>query len=116
MTINIHASGMELTPAIRQYVEEKFGMLEKYASNILMIDVDLGMDTHHHQKGDIFFCSAKIDIPNDMLTVEKTEEDLYKAIDKVKDHLQESLIERKERARDLRRKGGEDSNVEEPIV
>lgn len=116
MTINIRASGMELTPAIRQYVEEKFGMLEKYAQNILQIDIDLGLDTHHHQKGAIFFCTAKIDIPKDMLTVEKHEEDLYKAIDKVKDHLQESLIERKERVRDLRRKGNGEDGADELAV
>ncbi len=116
MTINIRASGMELTPSIREYVEEKFGMLEKYGQQIMLIDIDLGMDTHHHQKGAIFFCTAKIDIPKDLLTVEKHEEDLYKAIDKVKDHLQESLIERKERVRDLRRKGNGEEGAEEIII
>jgi ribosome-associated translation inhibitor RaiA len=43
-----------------------------------------------------------------VLHVEKSEEDLYKAIDKVKDHLQEVLVEAKERQRALERKAAEE--------
>jgi putative sigma-54 modulation protein len=100
MTINIRATGMELTPAIRQYVEEKFMMLEKFHDRILIADVDIATDTHHHQKGKIYSCSATLQIPKDVVRVEKHEEDLYKAIDKVKDHLREVLTERKEKERD----------------
>ena len=105
MTITIRATGMELTPAIKQYVEEKFTMLEKYVSNITMADIELATDSHHHQKGEIFSCSATLEVPGDVLRVEKHEEDLYKAIDKVKDHLKEVLIDRKEKERDAQRKG-----------
>lgn len=111
MTITIRATGMELTPAIRQYVEEKFAMLEKYVANILLADVEVGMSSHHHQKGDIFSCSVTLEVPGDVLRVQKEEEDLYKAIDKVKDHLKEVLIDRKEKNRDAHRK-----NTEEPTV
>ncbi|MFZ2804258.1 MAG: ribosome-associated translation inhibitor RaiA [Patescibacteria group bacterium] len=104
MTITIRAVGMDLTDAIRQYAEEKFGMLEKYDSSIIMIDVDLNTDTKHHQKGAIFSCSANVQVPGDMLRVEKHEEDLYKAIDKVKDHLREILTDRKEKLRNDHRK------------
>jgi putative sigma-54 modulation protein len=104
MNINIRAEGIELTDAIRQYVEEKFGMLEKFDSHILQIDVDLAMDTHHHQKGDIYSCSANVQVPGDVLRVERNEDDLYKAIDKVKDHLRQLLTERKEKLRDDQRK------------
>lgn len=104
MTITIRAIGMELTPAIRSYVEEKFAMLEKYVDNIIMADVEVGMDSHHHQKGEIYSCAATLEVPGDALRVEKNEEDLYKAIDKVKDHLKEVLIDRKEKSRDAQRK------------
>jgi len=107
MTINLRAEGIELTDAIRQYVEEKFNMLEKYESRIVQIDVDLAMDSNHHQKGEIYSCSANVSVPGDMLRVEKREEDLYKAIDKVKDHLREILTERKEKLRDSHRKSEE---------
>lgn len=102
MTINIHAKEIELTDAIRAYVEEKFTTLEKFTPKIMMIDVTIGMDTTHHQKGNIFTCAANVEIPGDLLRVERTAEDLYKAIDKVKDHLRETLAQRKERENDHR--------------
>lgn len=104
MTINISAVGMELTPAIRSYTEDKFSSLEKFEGSIMHIDIDIGMETHHHHKGEIFTCSATLQLPKDVLKVEKKEEDLYKAIDKVKDHLREILVEKKERVRDDHRR------------
>lgn len=103
MIINLRAIGMDMTPAIRQYVETKFQMLEKYATKILQADIDLGMETHHHQKGKIYTCSAVLKIPKHPLQISKRAEDLYKVIDKVKDHLHELLIEKKERMRKNRR-------------
>ena len=103
MTFHIRAMGMEPTPAIQSYVEEKLTGLEKFYDGIIHIEVDLGKDTNHHNKGDIFTCIAMVQVPGDMLRVEKTEEDLYKAIDKVRDHLREMLVERKERMREERR-------------
>jgi putative sigma-54 modulation protein len=103
MTINIRAVGMELTPTIREYVEEKYAMLEKYTGDIMQIDIHLGKDTNHHNKGKIFTCSATVELKGDVLKVERSEEDLYKAIDKVKDHLRETLAQKKERNADARR-------------
>jgi putative sigma-54 modulation protein len=107
MTIQIRALQMDMMPAIQAYVEEKFQMLEKYQADILSIDVELSRESHQH-KGDVFCCSANVQIPGDVLHVEKSEEDLYKAIDKVKDHLQEVLVEAKERQRALERKAAEE--------
>jgi len=97
MTINIRATGMEITPAIRQYVEEKFNSLEKFAHDIMQIDVTVGMGTGHHQKGSIYTCGANIELKGEVLRIERDAEDLYKAIDKVKDHLRETLAQRKDR-------------------
>ncbi len=97
MTITIRANGIDLTPAIKGYVEEKFESIQKFFPSMLLIDVTVGMETHHHNKGDIYSCSANVEIPGNVLKIERNEEDLYKAIDKVKDHLRETLAQRKER-------------------
>jgi len=104
MVINIRAVHIELTQAIREYVEEKMNSLSKYDDGILLIDVDLGKDTNHHQKGDVFSCSAKVEVTGDLIVVEKTTETLYKAIDKVRDHLREMLAERKDKNNERERK------------
>lgn len=105
MTINLRAVGMDLTPAIREYVEEKFGTLEKYAAHIIQMDVEIGLETKHHNKGEIFSCSVNVDIPGDLLKIERTADGLYKAIDEVRDHVRETLAQRKDRQIDSHRKG-----------
>ncbi|OGL71481.1 ribosomal subunit interface protein [Candidatus Uhrbacteria bacterium RIFCSPHIGHO2_02_FULL_54_11] len=86
---NIKATNIELTPAIREYVEEKLAYLDELLPSdpSIMADVEVGKTTHHHQKGDVMRCEVNLQVPGALLRVEKTEKDLYKAIDKVKDHL-----------------------------
>ncbi len=102
---------IELTDAIRTYVEEKFSTLEKYDHQIQLIEVDVGKNTNHHQKGDVFVCSATIKIPSDVLKIERDAEDLYKAIDKVKDHFRETLAQRKERLVDAHKRGASEPEL-----
>ena len=97
MVLNLRATGCELTPALRQYVEEKFSAIEKYGVKMFQVDVHIGKDTNHHNKGAVFTCSATVELVGDVMKLERTAEDLYKAIDKVKDHLRETLAQKKDR-------------------
>ena len=100
MTTNIQSKDFELTDAIRIYAEEKLSMLEKYYDHCERIDCELVRDSGHHQHGEIFVCKGHLFVPGKDFFVEKREEDLYKAIDKVQSHLKEMLVEWKERKRD----------------
>lgn len=108
MDIEVKAQGIELTDALKTYAEEKLGMLEKYENQITRIDCELKMDSHKHQHGDIYTCTGHVFVPGKDFFVEKQEEDLYKSIDKVKDHLQEMLISWKEKRRDTQEDVGEE--------
>lgn len=99
MIITIHGTGIELTEAIRQYATEKVESLEKFFDNIVRADIDVGKLSNHHQKGDIFYAEVNLHIPGKTLRVVKEEADLYKAIDKVKDHLKEELNSAKDKMR-----------------
>jgi len=105
MIINIKATNIDLTDAIRQYVEEKMGGLTKYFSNITQADIDIGMESHHHQKGKIFYAEVNAHTPKKIVRVRKNAVNLYKAIDSVKDHLKVELQDAKERMRDRDRDG-----------
>jgi ribosomal subunit interface protein len=89
MKLNIKATNLKLTPAIRAYIEEKMTMVEKFLGKLEVINCDFEVEltTRHHHKGDIFRAEVNLEIAKDLLRVEKLEADLYKAIDKVKDHL-----------------------------
>ena len=97
MTITIRATNMEMTETIRAYAEEKFMSLEKFFDNIQTIDIDMGVNSNHHQKGNIFYTVANVTIPGKLLRVERDSEDLYKSIGKVKDHLRVELHDMKEK-------------------
>ncbi len=108
MTTTITAKQIELTPAIRQYAEEKMGTLLKYLDSIRHIDVELGRDTNRHQKGDVYVCKANVQIGSKVMQVEREEDDLYKAIDKVRDHLRVELADWKKLMEDRLIGKGED--------
>jgi ribosomal subunit interface protein len=88
---NIFYGNAEYDTASR---EEKMGALEKFG-NIVHMDVEVGVTSHHHHKGEVFECKTVLEIDGRVISVSKEEEDLYKAIDKVKDHLKDELADLK---------------------
>ena len=105
MNINIKATKVELTEAIRDYVQSKSDMLEKYLGDIPVTncDVEVGMAVGGQNKGEIFRFEMNLSVPGEILRVEKSEKGLYKAIDKVKDHMQRSIKRYKEIKLDKKR-------------
>ncbi len=99
MKLNIKATNLELTPAIREYIDTKMEAVTRFLGNldIINFDFEVELTTKHHNKGEIFRAEANLEIAKDLLRVEKTEADLYKAIDKVKDHLVELIKKHKEK-------------------
>lgn len=91
MQIKIKATKMELTPAIEQAVNEKMLSLTKYFNNIIEADVEVGITTHHHQKGDIFRAEVNLSVPKKIIRAEAETDDLYKSITEVKDTLKTEL-------------------------
>jgi len=99
MKINIKATNLSLTPAIRSYIEEKMAAVEKFLGSVEIINFDFEVEltTKHHHKGEIFRAEANLEIAKDLLRTEKLESDLYKAVDKVKDHLIDLIKKTKEK-------------------
>lgn len=95
----IKGTNMELTEAIKQYVERKLESLvsicEKYSP--CDVAVEVGKTSQHHQKGEVFYAELNMTIPGAVLRATSTMDDLYAAIDDVKDELKRQLVDRKER-------------------
>lgn len=106
MDIKIKATKLELTPAIKAYAEDKISHLEKYLGNkvrVINCDLEIEKTTGRQDKGEIFRAEVNLEVPHEILRVEKTEKDLYKAIDKVKDHLELIISKYKEKLLDKKR-------------
>ncbi len=106
MQIKIKATKIELTSELKSYIQEKMDMLDKYLGSIQVIncDVEVGKSVGGQNSGEIFRCEVNLQVPNEILRVEKTEKELYKAIDKVKDHLARSIRRYKQKLIDKSRK------------
>ena len=109
MNINIKATGIELTPAISDYVHKKLEMVEKYIddSGAVVAQVEVAKVTEHHQHGDIY--RAEIHLIGggvDVYTAEETE-DIFSSLDKVKDEIIQQLTRTKGKEQTLVRKGGQ---------
>ena len=109
MNINIKATGIELTPAIHDYVIEKVGSLERFIScdrEAIMATVEIGKTTNHHKLGDFFRTEINLNFPGQNLRIESEESDLYAAIDVAKDDMTETIKTVNKKRNTLLKRGG----------
>jgi ribosomal subunit interface protein len=107
ININIKATGIELTPALKTYVQEKMKSLGKFidARAAVQADVEIGQTTHHHHSGQIFRCEINLTLNGDLLRVDRQEGDLYAAIDVAKDELLDQVRSHKDKKTKTERRG-----------
>jgi len=109
MKINIKTTNIELTPAISSYVEDKVNMLDKFIvvadPESVNADVEIGTTTKHHQAGDIFRAEINLHIAGKLLRSVAKKDDLYAAIDEMKDDLARQINADKGKERTMIKKG-----------
>jgi ribosomal subunit interface protein len=91
MQVNIKTTNLEITPEIKKVIEEKISPLDRFVSTVKMpleAFVEVGLVSRHHRKGDVFYAEANIDLPGKIVRSEAKEDNLFKAINVVKDELQ----------------------------
>jgi len=101
LSIKVSAKNMELTEPIKQYVYEKLEGVQKFHPKIQLIEVELRADDKH-RKGH-FYAEVNTTIPGALLRATNTHEDLYAAIDLVKDEMEMQLRKRRGKAESLKR-------------
>ena len=111
MQINLQGKNLELTEAIKDYVLKRVTNLEKLLSGIemkqgkVMVNFEVAKNTNHHKSGRLFHadCLIKIDGKEFYASVDK--EDLYAAVDEVKDALYQEINKNKDRRQTLLKRG-----------
>jgi len=101
MQINIKATNLELTPAIREYIEIKIGSLDHFFKRFeveseIEVFIEIARTTRHHHKGNIFYAEAILSLDKKILRAEYSDWDIRVAIDRVKDKLQQEIKKYKE--------------------
>jgi len=100
MKVTIKATNLKLSSEIKKAIEEKIATLDKFIPHIdgsVKAYVEVAIETRHHRKGSIYYAEANIEVPGALLRSEAKEENIYKAINRVKDELQVLLKKYKEK-------------------
>ena len=94
MKFNIHGKNIEVTGAIRGYVESKIGRIEKYFK-----DTDLEAVVNLRVRGKEQIVEVTIPANKMVLRAEEKHSDLYAAVDLVSDKLERQIRKNKTKAR-----------------
>ncbi|MBI5306399.1 ribosome-associated translation inhibitor RaiA [Candidatus Wolfebacteria bacterium] len=101
MNIIIKATQLDLTPAIREYVETKIGLLDKLLKKFeikseIKVEVEIARSTKHHRHGNVFYAEANIHLPKKTLRAEHFDVDIRIAIDNIKKKLYQEIVKYKD--------------------
>jgi len=111
MKINFKAKNIELTPAIHDYVEKRITDLERLLNNLeqktgeILVDFNVAKTTKHHKGGEFFRADCFIKTKRGRYFSGANKEDLYEAIDVVKENLFREISRDKDRKQTLFKRG-----------
>ncbi len=88
LNYNVRGENIEVTPAIRDYVELKVGKLEKFFDEVPETNVHVNLKVYSNRTGK---AEVTIPLPNIVLRAEETSPDLYGSIDLVSDKLERQM-------------------------
>jgi putative sigma-54 modulation protein len=94
MQINISGHHIELTPSLRDYLQEKFTRIERHFENVTDIHCVLTVEKLEHR------AEATIHVSGNSLHAHSVEEDMYAAIDSLTDKLDRQIRKHKEKITD----------------
>ncbi len=105
--INIKATNIELTQALREYVEKRFESVSKFikqGSNATVY-VEIGKSTNHHKQGDYFIAEINLAMDGETYRISREQSDLYAAIDEAKDELIQEITTFRDKKQTLWKRG-----------
>jgi len=108
MNKNLKVIGLENTPALSAYLNDKLSYLEKLFKDEdeVLAEVELAKTTNHHKAGDFFRSEINVSYDGKVFRRVEEEADLYAAIDMMKDGVEEDIKDYQKKKNRLLRRGG----------
>ena len=85
---NVRGENIEVTDAIREYVEAKVGKVEKYFTDVPEANAHVNLKTYSDKTAKV---EVTIPLPNVVLRAEETSPDMYGSVDLVSDKLERQI-------------------------
>ncbi|MGV8941486.1 MAG: ribosome hibernation-promoting factor, HPF/YfiA family [Lysobacter sp.] len=108
MRIEIYGQQIEITAALRDYVEAKFGRLQRHFEQPFEVRAQLGLDKPDHRAEATIICAGRT------FHADAAAIDMYAAIDLLLDKLDRLLLKHKSKLVDQQRRGESLSRIVEP--
>ncbi len=108
MNIKIRGVNCEITGPISDYVNRKISSLEKFLEkkSETICEIEIGKTTNHHKSGDIFRAEINLMEPGKGQVFATAEaNDLYSAIDIIRDEAEREIVTHKKKKDTLFRRG-----------
>lgn len=111
MQINLQGKNIELTEAVKDYVSKRVTNLEKLLSGIeekggeVRVNFEVSKSNNRHKSGEIFHADCLIKIDGREFYSSFDAEDLYTAIDEIKETLFNDIQKNKDRKQTLFKRG-----------
>jgi ribosomal subunit interface protein len=108
MNINIKTTNITLTEAISDYTSKRLDAIMSLLKEdpTVRFDIELGRTSNHHKNGDVYRAEIHIVGKNKDMYAACEEDDLYKAIDMVRDEMLREVRQGKEKKISIIRRGG----------
>ncbi|TSC68282.1 MAG: Uncharacterized protein G01um101472_65 [Parcubacteria group bacterium Gr01-1014_72] len=110
MRLSLKGTQLSITPAIREYLEKRLAALARHINledSAVLLQVELGRTTRHHHTGDVFRAEINLYRGKESFRAEAEAQDLYAAIDEVRDEIIREVTGSKEKRLSLLRRGGQ---------
>ncbi len=94
MPVNLSGHHVDVTPALRGYVEKKFERILRHSDRVIDVQCTLTVEKLRHQ------AEATVWLAGTSIHAAAVDEDMYAAIDRLADKLDEQVRRYKEKVRD----------------
>lgn len=112
MQINLTGHHVDITDALRNYVNEKFERLERHFDNVIDVHVILRVEKTQNCQN---VAEANLQVSGNQIHAEACDEDMYAAIDALIDKVDRQVIKHKEKLKDHHRAEGAQRNREQAL-
>src|SRR3989344_2097170 len=109
MKRKIKTTNISIDSNIEDYLDKRLEAIEKLIdpeNPTLLIEIELGRTSKHHQSGDIFRAEINLTIDGDSFRAVAEKSDLMSAIDQIKDEIANELRSHKGRRQSLIKRSG----------
>ena len=100
MNLTITGHHLDVTPAIRGYVEDKMARITRHFDQVIDVSVILAVEKLKHK------AEVNLHVRGKDIYVESIDEDMYAAIDSLVDKLDRQVLKHKEKSSDVHRESG----------